>query len=56
MLRKQKDYFTDDEKPVVEPTFKLSPKLSKAYKFSRKLSSIFDSQITAEAAKEKMAA
>jgi transposase len=54
MLRKQKDYFTDDEKVVVEELFKLSPKLKLAYKFSRKLSGIFDSHITSDEGKEKM--
>jgi transposase len=54
MLRKQKDYFAEEEKKVVEALFKLSPKLKLAYKFSRKLSGIFDSHITPEAAKEKM--
>ena len=52
MLRKQKDYFTKDEKPVVEVLLKLSPKLKPAYKFSRKLSEIFDGHITPEMAKE----
>jgi transposase len=54
ILRKQKDYFTDDEKPEVERLFKLSPKLKQAYQFSRELSGIFDSHITPEEAKEKM--
>lgn len=54
MLRKQKDYFTEDEKPVIETLFKLSPKLKLGYKFSRKLSGIFDSHVTPETAKEKM--
>jgi len=31
VLRKQKDYFTDDDKKVVEPLFNLSPKLQLAY-------------------------
>ena len=54
ILRKQKDYFTDTEKPVVEKLFALSPKLKLAYQFSRNLSGIFDSNITPEVAKEKM--
>jgi len=54
ILRKQKDYFTDSEKPVVEKLFELSPKLKLAYKFSRELSGIFDSHITPGEAKEKM--
>lgn len=55
MLRMHKDYFTEGEKPIVEELFKWSPKLKKAYKFSRKLSGILDSHITPETAKEKMA-
>lgn len=55
ILRKQKDYFTDIEKPVVDRLFVLSPKLQLAYKFSRDLSAIFDSHITVEVAKEKIA-
>ena len=54
ILRKQKDYFTDIEKPVVEKLFAMSPKLKLAYQFSRDLSGIFDSHITPEVAKEKM--
>lgn len=56
ILRKQKDYFTDAEKPIVGKLFLLSPKLKLAYKFSRNLSGIFDSHITPEVAKEKMIA
>jgi len=55
ILRKQKDYFTETEKPIVEKLFELSPKLKLAYKFSRDLSGLFDSHITPEIAKEKMA-
>ena len=54
ILRKLKDYFTEDEKPIVEALFSLSPKLKCAYQFSRDLSGIFDSHITPEQAKEKM--
>jgi len=56
ILRKQKDYFTDEEKPIVEKLFLLSPKLKLAYQFSRELSGIFDSYITPKVAKEKMTA
>ena len=56
ILRKQKDYFTDKEKPIVEKLFVLSPKLKLGYQFSRELSGIFDSHITPEVAKEKMEA
>jgi transposase len=54
ILRKQKDYFSDAEKPVVENLFALSPKLQLAYQFSRDLSAIFNSHITVEVAKEKI--
>jgi transposase len=54
ILRKQKDYFTEEEKPVVVALFSVSPKLKLAYEFSRDLSGIFDSHIAAETAKEKM--
>jgi len=54
ILRKQKDYITVDEKPIVAKFFKLTPKLKKAYKFSRMLSGIFDSHITPAEAKENM--
>lgn len=54
ILRKQKDYFTDQEKLIVEKLFLLSPKLKSAYQFSRTLSGLFDSHITPAEAKEKM--
>lgn len=54
ILRKQKDYFSEDEKQTVSELFEWSPKLKLAYKFSRKLTGIFDSHITPKTAKEKM--
>ena len=54
LLRKQKDYFAETEKPIVAKLFVLSPKLKLAYQFSRDLTGIFDSRITPEIAKEKM--
>ena len=42
VLRKQKDYFTDDEKKVVEPLFNLSPKLQLAYQLSHELTAVFN--------------
>ena len=54
LLRKQKDYFDEEENKTVSILFEHSPKLKLAYKFSRDLSSIFDSHIAPEAAKEKM--
>jgi transposase len=56
ILRKQKDYFTDEEKLIVEKLFLVSLKLKSAYhQLSRKLSGLFDSDITPSQAKEKMA-
>jgi transposase len=55
ILRKQKDYFTESEKPIVEKLFALSPKLKLAYGFSRDLSGLFDRDMTLKTAKEKMA-
>ena len=55
ILRKQKDYFTEQEKPIVDKLFLLSPKLKLGYKFSRNLTGILDSHISPELAKEKMA-
>ncbi|WP_163836066.1 ISL3 family transposase [Spartinivicinus ruber] len=54
LLRKQKDHFTEAEKPIVEKLFKRSPKLKLAYQFSRELSAIFDSHITPEIARDKI--
>src|SRR5690606_1014452 len=54
LCRKQKDYFTDEEKTVIEVLFKHSPKLKTGYELSRQLTGIFDSQITRELAREKM--
>jgi transposase len=55
LLRKQKDYFTDDEQRILEPLFKLAPKLALAYKLSHELTSIFNSHSTPAQAKELMA-
>ena len=54
ILRKHKDYFSDEEKLIVQPLFELSPKLTSGYQFSRELSGIFDSDITPEEAKVKI--
>ncbi len=54
LLRKQKDYFTETEKLVVDKLFSLTPKLKKAYQFSRELTAIFDSYISERIAKEKI--
>lgn len=54
LLRKQKDYFTDDERRILEPLFKLAPKLALVYQLSHELSSIFNSHLTPAQAKELM--
>ncbi len=54
LLKKHKDYFTDEEKPIVEKLFSFSPKLKLAYQLSRELSGIIDSHITPAEAKEKI--
>ena len=46
LLRKGKDYFTEEEKEVVKKLFDLSPKLRLAYQFSRELTAIFDTHQT----------
>jgi transposase len=51
VLRKQKDYFTDDEKSVVEPLFNVSPKLKLAYQLSHELTAVFNSHLTPVEAK-----
>ena len=51
LLRKQKDYFTEEEKKIVEPLFNLSPKLHQAYQMSHELTTIFNSHITQSEAK-----
>jgi len=54
ILRQQKDYFSELEKPIVEKLLNHSPKLKLAYRFSRELTGIFDSHIAPEEAKKKM--
>jgi transposase len=51
LLRKQKDYFIEEEKKIVEPLFNLSPKLHEAYQMSHELTTIFNSHITQSEAK-----
>jgi len=45
ILRKGKDYFTDDERKILDPLFELSPKLHLAYTFSHQLTTIYNSKI-----------
>ena len=54
LLRKSKDYFTDEEKVIVAKLFSYSPKLKLAYQFSRELTAIFDSHINMHEAKKKI--
>jgi transposase len=56
LLRKQKDYFSEEEKQILKTLFELSPKLKLGYEFSRQLSGLFDSHITPEEAIEKLRA
>ena len=51
VLRKQKNYFTDEEKKVVEPLCNLSPKLELAYQLSHELTAVFNSHLTPAEAK-----
>lgn len=53
LLRKGRDYFTEEEKEIVAPLFKLSHKLQLAYKYSHSLTAIFNSNISKETAIEK---
>lgn len=53
LLRKGRDYFTEEEKEIVAPLFELAPKLHLAYKYSHRLTSIFNSDISKETASEK---
>lgn len=53
LLRKGRDYFTEEEKLVVADLFKYSPKLQLAYQFSRKLTSIFATHHTKESAEKE---
>jgi len=55
LLRKHRDYFSEDEKTILQPLFKLTPKLKQGYQFSRELSGLFDSEVTPEVAKAKLA-
>jgi transposase len=50
LSRRKECEFSDNEKAIVEPLFKLSPKLKKAYDFCLKLTSIYNKHSTAEEA------
>lgn len=53
LLRKGRDYFTEEEKLIVTPLFKHSEKLKLAYNYSHALTTIFNSAITKQEATEK---
>ena len=53
LLRKGLDYFTDEEKIIVDPFFNYSKKLKLAYNYSHYLTSVFNSKITKEEATKK---
>lgn len=54
LLKKGKDYFTDDERRILERLFLLSPKLKLAYQMSHKLTSIFNSDLTKQESQVKL--
>jgi transposase len=53
LLRKGRDYFTEEETETVAPLFRLAPKLKLAYKFSHRLTSIFNSDVSKKDATEQ---
>jgi len=53
LLRKGRDYFTEEEKEVVSPLFELAPRLHLAYQYSHRLTSLFNSDINKETATKK---
>lgn len=52
VLTKGRDYFTDEEKEILQPLFIHSPKLQLAYIYSHRLTTTFNSKITKEQAEE----
>ncbi|MBY0545199.1 MAG: ISL3 family transposase, partial [Gammaproteobacteria bacterium] len=54
LLRKEKDYFLEEEKSIVEQLFWVSPKLKQGYQLSRELTGIFDSDIPPDIANNKI--
>ncbi len=52
LLKKQKDYFSEDETKIVTLLFNYSPQLKLAYQLSSKLTSLFNSDLTKQQAKE----
>ncbi len=54
LLTKKRDYFTNDENRIIASLFSYSPKLKLVYLLSHKLTSLFNSGIMEQEAKEKM--
>lgn len=54
VLRKGRDYFTEDEKGIVAPLFKHAPNLKLAYDYSQWLTAIFNSKINKNDATKKI--
>lgn len=52
ILTKGRDYFTDEEKEILQPLFGYSPKLQLAYMYSHRLTTTFNSKMTKEQATE----
>lgn len=53
LLKKGRDYFTEDEKKIVALLFKHSPKLKLAYQFSREITAIFATRQTKKEAEQE---
>ena len=56
LLKKGKDYFSEEEMKIVVPLFSLSLQLKLAYQLSNKLTSLFNTDMTKQQAQEKIAA
>ena len=56
LLRKGRDYFTDNEKEILSELFKQSPKLKLAYQFSRELTAVFATHQTKKEAEAEFRA
>ena len=53
LLKKQKDYFSEEESKILIPLFAYSPSLKLAYQFSHQLTSLFNMNLTKQQAREK---
>jgi len=54
ILKKQKDYFSEEESKILASLFAYSPQLKLAYQLSHKLTMIFNSDLTKQQAREKI--